>query len=627
MPPRLIAVVLLAALAVGGIFWVVAQGQLPPASFTFNNDGEIESLDPAVVTGQPEGRLIDAIFEGLVHLGPKDREPRPGMAERWELSDDGLTYTFHLRKDATWSNGDPVTSADFVYSMRRFLDPLTLAEYAYQAWYLKNARRYGRGARGVEVGDPVEVELHTRPEGALRFARGKVVRGELVRVETDEGYTEEELTDPETYVDRRTFVVSVEGEEQRFRVAGADDDFADLASGGAKSCRQLLLDFGEVGFRAVDEYTVETVLDAPTPYWLQLLGFYPLAPVNKRCVETHGPRWTDPANIVTNGPYTVAFRRLRDRTRLRRFEDYWEADDVAFETIDALAVQSLTTALNLYETGKCDWVTKVSPIIAREFMKADKRRADFNPGPQFGTYYYTFNVSRKPFDDPRVRKALILALDRDEILSTACSVEDPARTLTPPGLPKYDAPMCPDTDVDEARRLLAEAGFPDGQGFPKIEILYNFEEQHQTVAELIRKQWRRALGINVATRNEEWGSYLSSQRQLSYDVVRRSWIGDYLDPNTFLDLFVTGGGNNNTGWGDPEYDKLIRDAQFEVDAEERLAMLRRAEEILMDRGPVMPIFYYATRDLVRPTIRGHYPNLQDTHPLRYLRYAEEEVAP
>lgn len=622
MSSRLAAVVLIAALAVGGIFWVVAQGQLPPADFTFNNDGEIESLDPAVVTGQPEGRLIDAIFEGLVHLGPKDREPRPGMAERWEVSEDGLTYTFYLRKDATWSNGEPVTSADFVYSMRRFLDPLTLAEYAYQAWYLKNARRYGRGARGAEVGDPVEVELHTKPEGAAEFARGEVLRGKLVRIETDNGFTEEQLADPEFFVDRRTFVVEIDGAEKPFRIAGADETFE-----SAKSCRQLLLDFSEVGFRAVDEYTVETVLDAPTPYWLQLLGFYPLAPVNRSCVETHGPRWTDPENIVTNGPYTVAFRRLRDRTRLRRFEDYWEADDVAFETIDALAVQSLTTALNLYETGKCDWVTKVSPIIAREFMKADPPREDFDPGPQFGTYYYTFNVSRKPFDDPRVRKALILALDRAEILATACSVEDPAWTLTPPGLPDYDAPKCPDMDIEEARRLLADAGFPDGQGFPKIEILYNFEEQHQTVAELIRKQWRRALGVNVATRNEEWGSYLSSQRQLSYDVVRRSWIGDYLDPNTFLDLFVTGGGNNNTGWGDPEYDKLIRDAQFEVDKEKRLAMLRRAEEILMDTGPVMPIFYYATRDLVRPTIRGHHANLQDTHPLRYLRYAEAEAAP
>lgn len=618
MSPRLLAALLILVLTLSGVIAIVRQGQLPPAEFTFNNDGEIESLDPAVVTGQPEGRLIDAIFEGLVRLGPKDREPRPAMAERWEVSEDGLTYTFHLRRDAEWSNGDPVTSEDFVYSMRRFLDPLTLAEYAYQAWYLKNAKRYSIGARALASGDLVEVELHALPDDALPFARGEILRGELVSIEPDAGYTEEELADPKTYVDRHTFVVSTGGSERRFRIGGPDDEF-----GGAESCRQLLLDFSEVGFRAVDEYTVQTELESPTPYWLQLLGFYPLAPVNQRCIETHGPRWTDPQNIVTNGPYQIAFRRLRDRTRLQKNPDYWDADEVAFETIDALAVQSLTTALNLYETGKCDWITKVSPLIAREFMEMDPPREDFEPAPQFGTYYYTFNVTREPLNDPRVRKALILSIDRDEILSTACSVEEPAWSLTPPGLPNYDAPHCPDLNVEEARRLLAEAGFPDGEGFPKIEILYNFEEQHQIVAELIRKQWRRGLGIDVSTRNEEWGSYLSSQRQLKYDVVRRSWIGDYLDPNTFLDLFLTGGGNNNTGWGDPRYDQLIQDAKSEVDPERRIAMLREAEELLMAEGPVLPLFFYATRGLVSPRLRGHYNNLQDTHPLRFLSFAED----
>lgn len=622
MPSRLGFALLLAALAVGGIVWIVGQGQLPPADFTFNNDGEIESLDPAVVTGQPEGRIIDAIYEGLVHLGPKDREPRPGMAERWEVSDDGLTYTFHLRKDATWSNGEPVTADDFVYSMRRFLDPLTLAEYAYQAWYLKNGRRYSLGARGPEVGDPVEVELHESADGALPYARGEVVRGELVRVETDSGYTDAELADPKTFVDRRTFVVEVDGAEQRFRVAGDEDRFDD-----ATSCRQLLLDFSEVGFRAVDDHTVETVLEAPTPYWLQLLGFYPLAPVNRTCVETHGPRWTDPDKIVTNGPYRVLFRRLRDRTRLERFAGYWDAENVAFETIDALAVMSLTTQLNLYETGECDWISKVAPLIAREFLKQNPPRPDFNPAPQFGTYFYTFNVTRPPLDDERVRRALVMSIDRKEILATAGSVEVEARTFTPPGLPDYEAPECPDTNVEEARRLLAEAGYPDGVGFPKIEILYNFEESHQTIAELIRKQWRRALGIDVATRNEEWGAYLSSQRQLNYDVVRRAWIGDYLDPNTFLDLYVTGGGNNNTGWGDPEYDRLIRDAKTELDPERRLAMLHEAETMLMERGPVMPIYYYTSRSLVRPRVRGFYNNLQDVHPLRYFSYADERETP
>ncbi|MEN0110160.1 MAG: peptide ABC transporter substrate-binding protein [Planctomycetota bacterium] len=603
--------IVLAALVVVAVVGVVRQGQLPPADFTFNNDTEIESLDPAVVTGQPEGRIIDAIYEGLVHLGPKDREPRAGMAERWEVSDDGLTYTFHLRKDARWTNGDPVTADDFVYSMRRFLDLRTLAEYAYQAWYLKNARRYSLAARGVAVGDRVEVELPDAPDGALPFARGGVLRGVLRAIEPDEGYTAEQLDDPATYVDRHTFVVEIDGAERRFR---AGDTTAD----GAEPCAMIALDFAEVGFRAVDEHTVETVVNAPTPYWLQLLGFYPLSPVNRRCIETHGPRWTEAENLVTNGPYTLEFRRLRDRIRLRKNPDHWDAENVALETIDALAVQSLTTQFNLYETGEVDWITKVSPIIARELLKADPPRADFDPAPQFGTYFYSFNCARPPLDDVRVRRALVLSLDRQQILETAGSVEVPAFSFTPPGLSDYDAPECPRPDVEEARRLLAEAGYPKGEGFPRIELLYNFEESHQTIAELIRKQWRSALGIDVGTRNEEWGTYLSSQRQMKYDACRRAWIGDYLDPNAFLDLFVTDGENNNTEWGDPEYDRLIEEAKYEVDPERRIAMLREAEVILMRELPVMPIYYYATRGLVRPTIGGYYNNLQDTHPLRYF---------
>lgn len=610
MSPRSALALLILVGILGGVVAIVRMGQLPPADFTFNNDTEIESLDPAVVTGQPEGRIIDELYEGLVRLGPKERKPLPGVAERWDISDDGLTYTFHLRRDAKWNNGEPVTAEDYVYSMRRFLDPLTLAEYAYQAWYLKNAKRYSRAARGVEPGDPVEVELFEPPEGALPHARGEVLRGELVKIETDAGASEEDLEDPEQFTKRRTFVVSIGDTERRFRVGEAN------TADGAETCNQLMLDFGEVGFRAIDDHTIETVLESPTPYWLNLLGFYPLYPVNQTCVETHGPlQWTKSENLVTNGPYQLEFRRLRDRIRLRKNPHYWNRDNVAIETIDALAVQSLTTSFNLYETGKVDWITKVAPLISRELFVADPPRNDFNPDAQFGTYFYNFNTTRKPFDDPRVRQALVMALDRREIVSTACAGELTAQSMTPPGLPDYEPPECEGTNLERAKELLAEAGYPNGTGFPKIEILYNYEQQHQTIAELIRKQWRRGLGINVATRNEEWGTYLSSVRQLNYDVARRAWIGDYLDPITFLDMFVTGGENNNTGWGDPEYDKLIADAKSEADPTARLELLTEAERMLMRELPVMPVYYYVSRSMVAPHVFGWYNNLEDRHPL------------
>lgn len=625
MPPRLALAIAILVLLVGGIIAVVKQGQLPPADFTFNNDTEVESLDPAVVTGQPEGRIIDELYEGLVRLDPQHREPIPGVAASWDISEDGLTYTFHLRPDAKWSDGSPLTAHDMVYSMRRFLDPQTLAEYAYQAWYVKNARRYSRAARGVEVGDKVEVELLERPEGALPFARGEVLRGELVRIDTDEGVDQKTLDNPEKFVDHRTFVVAIDGDERLFRIG---DEVPDGAPQGAEPARQVLLDFSEVGYGAVDDHTIETVLESPTPYWLNLLGFYPLSAVNQKCIETHGPlNWTKAENIVSNGPFKLEFRRIRDRIRLRKNEHYWNRENVALETIDALAVQAMTTSFNLFETDKVDWITKVSPLVARELFDAEPPRDDFNPDAQFGTYFYTFNTTRKPFDDVRVRQALMLAIDRDEIVATACAGELPALSVTPPGLPNYTAPECESTNVAKAKQLLAEAGYPDGTGFPKIEILYNYEQQHQTIAELIRKQWRRNLGIDVATRNEEWGTYLASQRQQKYDVVRRSWIGDYLDPNSMLDLWVTGGENNSTGWSNAEFDKLIHDAKAETDADKRIEMLAEAERILLSEGPVMPIYYYVSRTMLKPYVYGWYNNLEDRHPLWPLSVRRDAEGP
>jgi oligopeptide transport system substrate-binding protein len=229
------------------------------------------------------------------------------------------------------------------------------------------------------------------------------------------------------------------------------------------------------------------------------------------------------------------------------------------------------------------------------------------------------NTKRKPLDDPRVRRALALAINRGEITSTALAAgEVPAFSLVPPGIPDYKPPTLGKEDLAEARRSLAEAGYPDGRGFPKIEILYNADEAHQTIAQLVRKQWERNLGINLDTRNEEWGSYLNSVRQYEYWIARRAWIGDYLDPNTFLDMMVTDGENNGTGWSNAEYDRLIAAARAESDEAKRLELLQQAERILMDEMPIIPMYHYVAKNLVKPYVRGFYPNLLDDHPLRAI---------
>ncbi|TWT32384.1 Periplasmic oligopeptide-binding protein precursor [Posidoniimonas corsicana] len=614
MTQRLLISALLLIGLVAGLGWLVSLGRLPPADFSFSNGTEVQSLDPAVVSGAPEGRILWSIFECLVQLDPETRQALPGVAESWEVSEDGRTYTWRLRDDARWSNGDPVTAHDFYYTYRRFLDPLTSAKYAQAMWHVKNGERYTLGASVLKPGDKVEVELHEAPDGALPHARGQVLRGELKAIERDSQFRDEEVTSKD-FAKQHTLVLDVEGAERRFRMTGRTEQ-----SDEWEPCKAVLLDFSEVGVRVVDDHTLVTELSNPTPFWPELIGFYAMSPVNQTCIETHGwPDWTAPENIVTNGPYRIQFRRIRDRIRLVKSDNYWDRDNVALEVIDALVVDSLITAFNLYETGQIDWSYTNPKLINRELLKEQPPRPDFNPARQLATYYYNFNTTREPLNDVRVRKALALALDRDQILDTVGAGEPPAYSLVPPGMPGYTSQECAANNVEEARRLLAEAGYPEGVGFPRLEILYNSgAEEHETIAELVRKQWQERLGISISGRKEEWGTYLSNSAQLNYDICRRSWIGDYLDPNTFLDMYVSNNGNNQSGYAVPEYDALIAAAAAETDPEKRMRILEQAERMLMDAQPLLPVYTYVSSNLVRPKIRGFYNNLQDSHPLRRL---------
>jgi len=602
MRSRIAFLAVMFAAGMAAVAWAVLRAQLPPADFTFINESEVKSLDWTAVTGLPEHRIIGNIFEGLTRLDAKTLEPLPGVAESWDISEDGRTYTFHLRKNANWSNGESVTARDFLYSLRRFLDPQTAAEYAYQAWYLKNAKRYTLGAKGLSPGDPVEVELNERPKGALPFARGEVLRGKLVRMDGEDK--------------ARVFVVEIDGKERKFR-GGKTGDPANRI----EPCNQVLLDFGEVGIKALDDYTIVMQLESPTPYWLSLLAYHALLPANQKCIETHGvPAWTQAGNIVTNGPYKVAFRRIRDRIRLVKNEHYWDRDNVALETIDALAVPSQVTMYNLFSTGKVDWITDSPAIVLRELIRTGQSHGEFAPQPYLGTYYYLLNTNQPALKDVRVRRALALALDRKEITQTATgSGEVPAYSLVPIGIPGYEPEKFGEENVKEAQRLLAEAGYPGGRGFPKIEILYNFPpDTHKTITQIVRKQWEKNLGITATTRNEEWGSYQNSIRQFEFGAARRAWIADYVDPNSHLDMMVTGGENNNTGWSNAEYDELIAAAHAETDAAKRFELFRKAERILMDEVPLIPVYYYVDKNQVKSSVQGFYRNQLDQHPFSAL---------
>ena len=593
------------ALVLAVTVWAIRFPDEPPADFTFVNNTEVKSLDPAIVTGQPEGRILEGLFEGLINLDAKTLAVIPGIAEHWDLAEDKLRYTFHLRPNARWSDGSTITAHDVRWSLRRFLDPATAGQYAYQAWYIKNARRYT--LMQLNEGDPLEVELNERPEGALPFARGKLLFGTLKKIEI--------IPAAGANAERKRFFVVIDGVERSFLPGSTSGD---------EACKQVLLDFREVGIRALGDHTLEVTLESPTPYFLSLLGFYPLFPVQPKCVETFGyPAWTKPENMVTGGPYTLQSRRIRDRLRMVRNEAYWDRENVNCRTIDALAVESVVTGLNLYLTGEADWITTIPSAIIPEILA--EKRDDFHPVPELTVYFYRINCKRPALDNKLVRRALAMALNKQQVVDTVSRAgELPARSFVPPGLPGYHSPLGPDYDPEGARRLLSEAGYPEGRGMPSIPILYNTDEAHQSIAELIQDQWKRTLAIDVSPQNQPWPTYLASQRTLDYWVCRAGWGGDYLDPNTFLDLFVTDGANNETGWSNAEYDRLIKAAATEFDAAERMKLFEKAEVILLDEMPIIPIYFRVSKNMVRPYVKGFYNNPLDMHPLKAIEIDEAE---
>ena len=542
---------------------VTSSARLERADYTMNNGTEVSTLDPAIVTGVPEGRVIRALYEGLVVKHPETLAPLPGMAESWEISKDGLEYTFHIREGARWTNGDPVTAHDFVYSWKRLLDPNTGAEYAYQLWYVEGAEAYTTEVTGE--GQPVNA-------------------------------------------------------------------------------------FDSVGIRAADDHTLRVRLRSPTPYFLDLVGFYPLFPVNQRCIEealaanpdTGAIDWLRPENLVTNGPFRILDRRINDRIRLVKNETYWDAQHVAMRTVDVLAVEHYGTMLNLYLTGEVDFIDRVATNVVPRLME----REDFDPTLYMGSYFYRVNVTRPPLDDLRVRRALALTIDRKGIAEKIMKKgELPFWSFVPPVVEGYtNAPMASATerelaaghtsaiayeaafaaDIEQARHLLAEAGFgPGGAELPVIELLYNTSEAHRDVAEVVRDSWLRNLGVRAQLLSQEWKVYLTSQSSLDYDVSRSAWIGDYADPNSFLDMFLTDGANNRTGWSNPRYDELIAAAARELDPALRMELLHEAEAILMEELPILPIYAYVTQNMVKPRLGGFMPNVQDEHFPKFFYWMDD----
>jgi oligopeptide transport system substrate-binding protein len=518
----------LAWLAVLSLLWAGCGGLSDRADLVIINGAEPESLDPALITGQADGRIVMALFEGLTRYHPKDATPSPGWAEAWEISPDGRTYTFFLRTNAVFSDGKPITAEDFVWSWRRVLDPETACEYA-------------------------SVLFHVR--GGEEFATGK------------------------------------------------------------------LDDFEQVGIRALDRLTFQVELNEPTPFFLDLCGFHTLAVVPRQAIEKHGDAWLKQRPLPVSGAYMLESWRVSDRVRLRKNPLYWDAENTHIERVDLLTCVNPNTALNLYESGAADIVWD-KDLIPMSVLDVVAQRPDFHRYDYLGSYFFRFNVTHKPFDDPRVRKAFALATDKQRIVEKITRAgERPAGHLVPPGVANYQSPAGLGYDPEKARRLLAEAGYPNGEGFPRFHYTYNSLSAHENIAVELREMWRRELGVQMELRQMEWKVFLQAQNRLDYHLSRSSWIGDYNDANTFLELFMTNNGNNRTGWSHPEYDRLLRLANAEADVARRADLLRQAERILVEEElPIVPLYIYVGLVYFNPElIDGIYFNIRAEHPLRAIR--------
>jgi len=374
-------------------------------------------------------------------------------------------------------------------------------------------------------------------------------------------------------------------------------------------------DSTRVGLAAPDDSTFVVRLGQPTSYFLMLTQFYTCLPVPRHVIEKHGARWTRIENFVGNGAFRLAYWRQNDRFELTKSPTYWDAAHVRLDRVIAYSVDDLNTCTNLYKAGVTDW--NPSGYLPAQYIPYMKDFADYRSGRYQATYFYSINVTRKPLDNVWVRRALNLAVDRETIARDLLKgSRDPWGNISPSGYPGYQHPPGLTYDPEKARECLAKAGYPGGKGFPKIEILFNTSEDHRRIAEAIQAMWRRDLGIDIELSNQEWGSYLQATTSLQYDVSRRSWIGDYLDPNTFLEMWRTGDGNNRTGWGDPRYDALLRRAAAELDPAKRFALLAEAEALVLDQGAVIPIYHYSTVELLKPYVKGLYQTALDVHPMK-----------
>lgn len=583
----------------------------PADEIWINNSNEPEWLDPGKCSDSTGGEVIWNIFSGLVELHPATLDPMPDIAERWEISEDGKTYTFHLRQ-SEWSDGTPVTAHDFEWSWKRVLDPATASKYATIMYPIRDADVFNSQALVIEgaATSATDESITSWVQAAIPVDHVKR-SGDAIYVFVNE----QDATDDQPAITRDDAVqqlhgTSLEGSKISVRIA----------------------DSSVVGVNAGDDDTLIVHLEYPVPYFLNLTGFYTFMPIPRHLLErleTEGQNpdlWTRTENIVSNGPYRMTEWKFRQYMLFEKNEKYWNADAPHLfrgKKVRVLMIESYNTALNMYCAGEIDWLGSQA-MVPSEFMDRMKTYKDHDNSRYLGIYFYWFNTDIEPTNNPLVRKALSLAIDREQITSFVTRAgQIPMASAVPDGLAGYDGLEMPLFDPAAAKQALAEAGYPDGKGLPQITLIYNTTEQHKQIASAAQQMWKENLGIDVLIENQEWKVYLNRLQQMDFQVARLGWIGDYADPNTFLDLFVSNNGNNHSNWKDEKFDQMLLDANRQVDRQKRLDGLRKAEAYAMSQYPMLPIYVYTKPSMVKPYLGGFFGNDMDRHQWKYF-YIDED---
>lgn len=592
---------------------------------------EPETLDPAVSDGQPEARIYMALYEGLVEYHPKTLEPIPALATHWRANNDSSEFTFYLRRNGRWSNGDPIDANDFVYSIRRALSKDTASRTAGLASYIKYAKAYNSAE--VFVRDPSNGQFllakdfeEMEPE-PLSGSPLDPAKAEYQPTAEDSQPPADSAFHQSLHTPLR---LTLPGDEKtRTKVLSANAKLKEAING-----KELVpVRAEDIGVEAVDQYTVRYSLTLPAPFFVGMLAHQLFRIVPRKVIEKHGAQWAHAEHVVTCGPFKVKTWKPYDKLVVERDPMYWDAANVKLDELHFYPMSDNPSIMNVYKVGEIDAV--LNHTVPNAWLHVVREKKDYMDAVEAAIDYLMINTTKPPMNDVRVRRAFNMAIDK-QAWATWRKIVKPLTAFTPTRIfHNYPQPEGDPFNPEEARRLLGEAGFPvtknnDGTySCPKfpvkdIEYIYNTQESNKAMAEWMQAQWKQNLGITVTLRNMDWKTFLVTKGKLDYKgFARGAWGADYMDPFTFLGIFYTD--DSGTGWHDPKYVSLLDQANRTLDHKRRYELLAEAEAYMLQAQPVIPLDTASVNWVKKPYVKGMYPNPASLYAWKYV-YIERDQA-